>query len=181
VKSTKIVPNAGGHDSVSMRQLSHETTQVIGEFETRGQPVAVTKHGNIVALLIPTSVSGIVQKYLWLNPTQAAAVRAVLGEEVVPVDLVSDVTPATPRIHQVGIKQFAQSTAESLRRAEDGELVFLLKNGQIIGLLVRFSLEELVRIKIQSDEELRLAISMVELPEALAQPLESPAVLVSQD
>ena len=153
-----MIDSSGGSDSVSVRRLSHDTPRVLREVQDSGRIVTVTKHGSISALLIPTDVGELVEQWLSLRREYAAQISAVLGGSI-DLDALSrastEPTSAAPAdVVSVGVKEFSESTAEFLRRAEEGDLVFLRRHGAIFALLVRCSLGDLVEMRIANDREL---------------------------
>jgi antitoxin (DNA-binding transcriptional repressor) of toxin-antitoxin stability system len=151
--SSKV--DSSSDDSVGVRVLSHDTTRVLRDLEADPRLLAVTKQGRIVAVLIPTSLPAMFKRWLSLSPGREDAVRGLQRDGAPDLDRLAsenhDGEDLDHPIVSVGIKEFAAATSEYLRRAEEGQWVFLRRHSRPVAVLVRFSLPELMRITIESE------------------------------
>ncbi|MBB2890860.1 hypothetical protein [Flexivirga oryzae] len=71
----------GSTQIYTMRELNHDTPQVIREINESGKPAAITRRGRFVALITPLANSGVESAAL-AAAVEAAPDRAqILGEE----------------------------------------------------------------------------------------------------
>jgi prevent-host-death family protein len=47
--------------AVTVRELTHHTSEILGELAETGETVIITRHGRVVAKLVPTTLKQLVQ------------------------------------------------------------------------------------------------------------------------